>query len=230
LSQPPIVQIQDLRFAYGKSDFALSVEALSIPVGERVACVGASGSGKTTLLNLMAGILAPERGRVQVGPDELGSLTEAQRRAVRIEHIGMVFQEFELLESLTSEENIWLPYLVAPSLELNNQVKARARSLAESTGVTHVLKRRPARLSQGERQRIALCRALITDPNLVLADEPTGNLDPDSASAALDLVFEQCAARGATLVMVTHDHTLLGRFDRVIDMRQLVTRTTGGAV
>tara|TARA_R110002072_G_scaffold80149_20_gene184433 strand:- start:1752 stop:2444 length:693 start_codon:yes stop_codon:yes gene_type:complete len=228
LSAAPIIRIQDLRFAYGQSDFALTVDELSIPVGQRVACVGPSGSGKTTLLHLMAGILTPERGRVQVGPDDLSSLSEGQRRAVRIERIGLVFQEFELLESLTSEENIWLPYLVAPSLSMNADVQARARTLAASTGVSHVLGRRPARLSQGERQRIALCRALITDPNLVLADEPTGNLDPDSASAALDLVFEQCAARGATLVMVTHDHTLLERFDRVIDMRDLVTRSEGG--
>ena len=162
MSAAPIIRIQDLRFAYGQSDFALTVDELSIPVGQRVACVGPSGSGKTTLLHLMAGILTPERGRVQVGPDELSSLSEGQRRAVRIERIGLVFQEFELLESLTSEENIWLPYLVAPSLSMNADVQARARTLAASTGVSHVLGRRPARLSQGERQRIALCRALIT--------------------------------------------------------------------
>jgi putative ABC transport system ATP-binding protein len=195
-----------------------------VAAGERVACIGPSGSGKTTLVHLIAGILAPEAGDVRLAGTLLGELSNAQRRALRITRIGMVFQEFELLDYLSAEENVLLPYHVSPALRLDAGVRERARALAQACGVEHTLARRPNQLSQGERQRVALCRALVTEPRLILCDEPTGNLDPDTAAAVLELVFERAAALDAALLMVTHDHGLLPRFDRVIDVRELARR------
>jgi putative ABC transport system ATP-binding protein len=129
----------------------------------------------------------------------------------------MVFQQFELLGYLTALENILLPFHLAEQSPAASDF-GRAQNLAERMGVAHTLQRRPEKLSQGERQRVAICRALIAKPQLVICDEPTGNLDPSAKLAAMDLLFEQVAKDGATLLMVTHDHGLLERFAQVIDM------------
>ncbi|MDP7024658.1 MAG: ATP-binding cassette domain-containing protein, partial [Kiritimatiellia bacterium] len=132
--------------------------------------------------------------------------------------IGFIFQEFELLEYLRVEENIVLPYLVNASLELDKSVYERARSLAESVGLGDKLHRHPGELSQGEKQRLAICRALITDPRIIMADEPTGNLDAGNTDAIMELIRNQARRRDATFVMITHEHNLLDRFDHVIDL------------
>ena len=221
MTNGPMVSLESVRFAYpGPAGFSLSVPELSISRGERVACIGPSGSGKTTLVNLIAGILLPDDGRVEVDGREMSSLDESARRAMRIERIGMVFQEFELLEYLSAEDNVLLPFHVSGKLRLNGAVRERARSIGSATGISHVLARRPTRLSQGERQRVAICRALVTQPSLILCDEPTGNLDPVTADATLDLLFGQVAKHGATMLMVTHNHAILDRFDRVIDVSE----------
>ncbi|MCP3919064.1 MAG: ABC transporter ATP-binding protein [bacterium] len=216
-----MIEIADLEFAYGGAGFSLRVDDLAIEAGEEVACIGPSGTGKTTLIHLIAGIEVPARGRIVLDGVALNDISDADRRALRISEIGMVFQRFELLDYLDGLDNILLPYRVSRRLVLDGRVRERARELARATGIEHVLGRPPRRLSQGERQRVALCRALVTEPKLVICDEPTGNLDPDTAALALDLVFEQARARGATLLMVTHDHGILDRFSRVIDMREL---------
>jgi ABC-type lipoprotein export system ATPase subunit len=213
-----LLALRDVEFSFGGGDFRLAVRALDIAAGTTHACIGASGSGKSTLLQLMAGILLAPRGSIRLGAVDWADLSEAERRLRRITQVGLVFQELELLEHLDVRENILLPYFVQPGLRLDAVVAGRMAELAQAAGIRALLGRRPRALSQGERQRVALCRALVTDPPLLLADEPTGNLDPKTARAVLDLMLEQVRVRGATLVMVTHDHGLLDAFAHVIEL------------
>ena len=193
--------------------------------GERVACVGSSGAGKTTLLHLLTGVLRAQSGRIELNGEELTALGEEARRSLRIRTVGMVFQQFALLDYLCVLDNILLPYLVSEALELDAAARDRARSLAEATGIADLLDRKPDQVSQGERQRVALCRALVTEPPLVLADEPTGNLDATRTDAAMDLLFEVCARHDSTLLVVTHDTRLLKRFDRVLQLEECMEVT-----
>jgi putative ABC transport system ATP-binding protein len=133
--------------------------------------------------------------------------------------VGLVFQEFELLEYLTVLDNILLPYRINPAMKLDAAVRARAKELAREVDIADKLDRYSTKLSQGEKQRVAVCRALLSEPTLLLADEPTGNLDPNNKGRVLDILFEYAERTGATLVTVTHDHDLIGRFGRVIDFR-----------
>ncbi|KAA3605566.1 MAG: ATP-binding cassette domain-containing protein [Planctomycetota bacterium] len=189
--------------------------------GEKVALVGPSGCGKTTLLHLIAGILPLQSGKLEVLGKALEQQEDAARRAFRIRRLGLVFQEFELLDYLTVWENLILPYRLHPDLRWHQEASNRAKALAESLGLSTLLHRFPRRLSQGERQRVAVGRALVTQPGLVLGDEPTGNLDPDNARRSLELLFQQCEAIQASLLVVTHDHSLLPRFDRTLELPAL---------
>ena len=217
------VAISNLQFHYGEGDFALRVPELLIARGEALAFVGPSGSGKTTLLHLISGIVAPMQGRIVTEGVEVSALSGPARRDFRVSGIGLVFQEFELLEYLSVFDNVVLPYRINSTLRLDDRVRARACELAERLEIAKLLGRRPAQLSQGERQRAAVCRALVVDPPLLLADEPTGNLDPANKLRVLDLLFDVARERGATLVTVTHDHELLPRFDRVLDFKQFTS-------
>ncbi|MEE8450262.1 MAG: ATP-binding cassette domain-containing protein, partial [Thermoguttaceae bacterium] len=198
-----MIQFQDIVFGYPRSDFRLDVPHLEIRSGEKVVLIGPSGSGKTTLLQLAAGILLPERGSVRVDNSEISRKSDMARRNFRISNIGLIFQEFELLEYLTVRENILLPYRVNRSLRLDRDVRSEVRSLAATVGIEKVLDRYPERLSQGERQRVAICRALITRPRMLFADEPTGNLDPKNSRTIVEVILQQAEAGGATAVMVT---------------------------
>ncbi len=220
----PLIRIRNLRFAYPgppHERFELALDELDITPGEHTAIIGPSGSGKTTLLHLIAGILVPESGSIELAGEPISRLSDERRRALRARTVGMVFQEFELLDYLSALDNILVPLRVARSLRVDAEARARARDLATSLGVAHTLRRRPPRLSQGERQRIAICRALIAGPSLIMGDEPTGNLDPASATTALDLLFKQARDHDATLLIVTHNHAILDRFTRVIDLPAL---------
>lgn len=216
----PIVHIRNLSFAHGDS-FRLRIPELRLLPAQRLALIGPSGSGKTTLLDLIAGIRSPAPspieplGSIRTLGHDLASLTPHARRALRLASIGMAFQEFELLDYLSARDNILLSTFLSAS---DPSLRARAEELASAAGVRHVLDRPPAKLSQGERQRIALCRALLTHPKLILCDEPTGNLDPRSASAIIDLLLTQAAATGAAVIVATHDHALLPRFDHTINL------------
>ena len=216
-----MIEISDLLFKYSGSDFALQVDRLTIDSAETVAVVGPSGSGKTTLLNLLAGVLLPDQGQVRVGSQQVSSLHDAARRDFRIKQLGMVFQNFELLEYLTVLDNILLPLRIGAGLKVTNAARARAGELAAHVGIADKLHRYPAQLSQGERQRVAVSRALLLEPSLILADEPTGNLDPSNKTVVLDLLLDYARAHSATLVTVTHDRELLQRFDRVVDFSEL---------
>jgi len=214
-----MIDIRSLEFGYRDSDFHLTIPAFAVAPSERLAVIGPSGSGKTTLLNLIAGILTPMSGRVSVGDVAVSGMSDAQRRDFRITNIGFVFQDFELLDYLNVIDNILHPYRITRALGLDSTVRARAVSLADDMGIGDKLKRRANELSQGEKQRAAICRALLPQPRLILADEATGNLDPANKIHILDLLFDSIEAHGATLLAVTHDHELLPHFDRVIDFQ-----------
>jgi putative ABC transport system ATP-binding protein len=190
---------------------------LSVAQGEKLAVIGPSGSGKTTLLNLIAGIIVPESGDVQAGEVAVSKLGDAARRDFRIANIGFVFQNFQLLDYLSVLDNILHPFRISRALELNRDVRNRALELAGQMGIADKLTQHARELSQGEQQRAAICRALLPQPKLILADEATGNLDPDNKQLILDMLFERVDEHGATLLAVTHDHELLSRFDRVVD-------------
>ena len=216
-----MIGIQELEFRYREGEFTLRVPELSIDPGSAVAVIGPSGSGKTTLLHLIAGIVPPRSGRITVDGVEVPALSPTARRDFRIRTIGLVFQEFELLEYLSVLDNVLLPYRISPALVLGPSVRGRARELVEQVGMGDKLGRLANRLSHGEKQRVAICRAVLPGPQLVLADEPTGNLDQCNAHRVLDIIFEYAREAGATLVTVTHDRDLLDRFDRVIDLKEL---------
>ena len=211
-----MIELRDIQFAYRGGSFRLAIPSFAVRSGERLAVIGPSGSGKTTLLNLIAGILTPSKGQVEVAGTEVSALGDARRRDFRIRNIGFVFQDFELLDYLDVLDNILHPYRIS-ALRLDRRVRKRAAGLAERLGVGDKLKRRADDLSQGEKQRVAICRALLPGPRLILADEATGNLDPFNKRRILDLLFDNVADHGATLLAVTHDHELLPRFDRVVD-------------
>ena len=217
-----MIKIQDLEFRYKDGGFSLSVQELDIPDRQTVAMIGPSGTGKTTLLDLIAGYKVPDGGMVRVGDVVVSKLGDGDRRNFRVRNAGLVFQEFELLEYLDILDNILLPYRISPALTLDDRVRQRARGLAQEIGLGNKLNRNVKHLSQGERQRTAICRALLTEPPLLLCDEPTGNLDPANKGHVLDILFEMVERSGTTLVVVTHDHDILPRFERVIDFRDFL--------
>ena len=212
-----MIHIDTLEFHYPEGDFRLTIPEFNVSQSEKVAVIGPSGSGKTTLLNLVAGILKPLKGTVSVDSGEVSGLSDGERRDFRIRNIGFVFQDFELLDYLSILDNILHPYRITDALSLNKEVRDRAVSLAHDMGLGKMLKRHPNDLSQGEKQRAAICRALLPRPRLILADEATGNLDPVNKKLILDLLFKSVKDHDATLLAVTHDHELLKRFDRVVD-------------
>jgi len=189
--------------------------ALTIGKGEAVGVVGASGSGKSTLLMIMAGLERPDKGEVEIDGVKIGGLNEDALARFRGQRIGIVFQSFHLIPTMTALENVAAP------LELGGVSDAtkRARAELEEVGLGDRLGHYPAQLSGGEQQRVALARALAPRPSLMIADEPTGNLDETTGRAIIELIFELPARRGATLALVTHDSALASRCDRVIRMR-----------
>ncbi len=214
-----MIRIEGLRFHYGDGGFRLDIPDLHVGRGRKTALIGPSGAGKTTLINLIAGILKPDHGLVRVDDVDLGSRSDAERRAFRLSRVGFVFQEFALLEYLNVRDNVLLPYRIGGALTLSPEAVETASALAASMHLDDKLKRYPKTLSQGERQRVAICRALVASPSLLIADEPTGSLDPETAQTILDLLLRQADEHDSTLLMVTHNHDLLCAFDDVIDVR-----------
>lgn len=218
-----MIKIDGLRFRYPGSSFSLDIPKFRVEQGEKLAIIGPSGAGKTTLLKLIAGIAQPEAGAIQVDGAALHGMKDAARRDFRITRIGFVFQELELLDYLNVFDNIVHTYRINPVLKLDAAVRERAHALAQEVGLGAKLRRMPNELSQGERQRAAVCRALLPEPSLILADEATGNLDPANKVRILDLLFQAAQRRQASLLAVTHDHELLPRFDRVVDFNAFKT-------
>ncbi len=188
--------------------------SLSIQPGEFVAVVGSSGSGKSTLLSLLSGLDNPSRGRVLVESDDITDLSEDELAPLRNQTIGFVFQSFHLVPSLTAIENIMFP----AELHGDPQARQKAESLLARVGMLNRANNFPHQLSGGEKQRVALCRALINEPKILFADEPTGNLDAANSQAILDLLLDLHHERGTTLVLVTHNLTIAQRADRIIHL------------
>jgi putative ABC transport system ATP-binding protein len=213
----PRLELSGLRKGYeegGRAHVVLDGASARVAAGERVAILGPSGSGKSTLLNLICGIDLPDAGSVKIGDVDLTGLSEVERTRFRRKHIGFVFQFFNLLPTLTVLENLLLP------LELKGPVRSQdeehARRLLERVGLADRADAFPDRLSGGEQQRVALARAIVHDPELVLADEPTGNLDENMAAQVADLLVDLVRGERGTLVVVTHSRVLAARMDRVL--------------
>ena len=211
----PSIELIDVYKSYregGRTHEVLNGASISIAAGERVAILGPSGSGKSTLLNLVSGIDLPDAGAVRVGGSDIGALSERDRTLFRRERVGFVFQFFNLMPTLTVMENLLLP------MELTGSTggAARANELLDAVGLADRTGAFPDRLSGGEQQRVAIARALIHAPELLLADEPTGNLDQDTGEIVVRLLDELVRAAGTTLVVVTHSQRLAARMDRVL--------------
>jgi putative ABC transport system ATP-binding protein len=212
-----MLTLTDLRKRYREGEqlhTVLDGASARIAAGERVAVLGPSGSGKSTLLNLISGIDLPDSGTVRVGDLDLTALGERERTLFRRERVGFVFQFFNLLPTLTVLENLLLPMELAG--RANAAGEARARELLERVGLAARADAFPDRLSGGEQQRVAIARAIAHEPDLLLADEPTGNLDEDMGAAVAELLDELVSAQGGTLVVVTHSLDLARRMDRVL--------------
>jgi len=213
----PQLELVDLRKGYeegGRTHVVLDGASARVSAGERVAILGPSGSGKSTLLNLISGIDRPDSGSVKIAGVDLTALTEVERTRFRRRHVGFVFQFFNLLPTLTVLENLLLPIELKGTVD--DGARARARSLLERVGLVDRADTFPDRLSGGEQQRIALARALVHDPDLVLADEPTGNLDEEMAAEVSDLLADLVGGERRTLLVVTHSRPLAARMDRVL--------------
>ncbi len=227
-----MLRLDQIRFDYpapreGDVAFRLELGALSVERGESVAIIGPSGCGKTTLLRLASGILVPAAGTVELDGRDVGRLSEVERRGIRSRTIGTVFQDFRLLDHLDVWENVLLPFRLGAG-RLDRTVRTRAERLLERMGIDRLGRRSVPRLSQGERQRVAICRALVTEPGLVLADEPTGNLDPANKRIILDALLDAARDRNAAVLTVTHDHDLLDAFDRVVDLGRGIAPVAAG--
>lgn len=222
-----MISIDQLQFAYPDGQFLLQIPALQIEPQRSAVIHGPSGSGKTTLLHLMAGILRVSHGAIVVGDTAVHLLNDADRRLFRLRNVGLVFQDFQLIDYLTVQENVLLPCRLHPSVSLTPALRERTRFLLAAVGLSHLKDRSVTRLSQGERQRVAICRALLLSPLIVLADEPTGNLDPENAQRIVKLLLTETARANATLVMVTHDHSMIPHFEQAIPFAQFLKRTSG---
>lgn len=210
----PILEISNLTRAFRSPDGGwttiIAIPELRIAAGEQVALEGGSGSGKTTLLHLIAGILRPDDGTIRIAGEPITGISEAACDRLRARRIGYVFQTFNLLQGYTALENVALGMRFGRGVDV-----AFARRLLERVGLAERMNYRPRQLSVGQQQRVAVARALANRPALVLADEPTGNLDRRHAGAALDLIREICRENQAALLLVSHDPEILARFERV---------------
>lgn len=230
-----IVQLTDVRFAWpGDTTPVLSIPEFSIERGERVFLRGPSGSGKTTLLSLVAAVLSAQAGSIVVDGTDLDTLRGGQRDQFRVDHIGLVFQQFNLLPFLSVGDNVQLPCRFSKTrrsqatregLTLNEEVNRLL--LAMQLSPSDVNDKQVNSLSVGQQQRVAVARALIGRPQLIIADEPTSALDSDTRQAFLDLLFAEVKAAGCTLLFVSHDTSLATVFDRCVDLREINIAVSG---
>jgi len=218
MTKSPAITLKDVHLTLGEGAGRVHILKgidLEIEQGTSVGLVGPSGSGKSTLLMVMAGLERADEGSVNVAGSELGPLTEDQLAQFRGRNVGIIFQSFHLVPNMTALENVAVP------LELAGDPSAfdKARSELEAVGLGHRLSHYPAQLSGGEQQRVAVARALVVEPEILIADEPTGNLDDTTGNQIVELMFEARKSRGTTLVLVTHDPNLAAKCDRMIRVR-----------
>ena len=212
MNSPLTLQVNNLSKRYGDTA-VFSRVSLDVAPGEFVAIVGESGVGKSTLLNCMAGLDSWDEGTVQLNGADLQTMTDDQRALQRRQHVGFVFQAFHVLPHLDVAQNVALPLLL-----LGQADDARVQAMLDSVGLAGMGARLPQQLSGGQLQRVAIARALVHRPGLLLADEPTGNLDPTTAAKVMDALIAQTREHGASLVLVTHSEAAAGRADRVLHL------------
>lgn len=225
-----MIHLRDVEKSYtrgAETVLACSVSALDVDAGEQVALVGRSGSGKTTLLHMLAGILRPDRGTIEIVGKRLETLGEAARDRHRGAHIGMVYQTFNLLQPFTALENVLLGALFGRGA--GGEARLRAEALLQQVGLADRMHHRPRELSVGQVQRVAICRALVNDPELILMDEPLGNQDRATGGQVLDLLLQIATHGKKTVVMVTHDPQSAARMQRTVDLAELRTAAGGAA-
>lgn len=216
---PTTLEVTALRKSFRQGETEITVIhdlALSVGRGETLAILGKSGSGKSTLLSLLSGLDSPDAGEVRLEGVDIAHLPEEALLKIRNEKIGIVFQQFHLFPELTALENAAIP------LELRGDPEAekKARAALESVGLAHRLDHTPDRLSGGEKQRVAIARAFVSEPALLLADEPSGNLDAKTGEEVMDLLFQRVRERGMTLILVTHDEALAARCERRVNLER----------
>jgi putative ABC transport system ATP-binding protein len=225
MSSRPIVEVANLHKFFRRGSEQIDVLndlSLEVPEGEFLALMGPSGSGKTTLLNLVAGLDQPSQGTIRVGDEWISSMSEARLARWRTRHVGFVFQFYHLLPVLTAYENVELPLLLLPLSAA--QRREQVLTALDLVGLSDRLRHRPGQLSGGQQQRVGIARAIVTDPTLIVADEPTGDLDAHSAEEILNLLQELQRGLQKTIIMVTHDPRAAARAERVLhlDKGQLV--------
>jgi len=232
---PNVIRMSGVRFVWpGRDAFSLTVDAFSLPAAKRILLIGPSGSGKSTFLSLICGIVAPQTGEIDILGTDITKLAASGRDGFRAEHFGIIFQIFNLLPYGTVIDNVLIPLSFAPMRRKRATTKGRAEDeavrLLTCLGLEPHLTRGPsaANLSVGQQQRVAAARALIGSPEIVVADEPTSALDRNRQAAFLDLLFTQVSDAGATLIMVSHDETLAGRFDEVMRLETIAISGRGG--
>ncbi|MCA9311996.1 MAG: ABC transporter ATP-binding protein [Phycisphaerales bacterium] len=205
------LSIRSLSFAYPGSSWCLSVDALDVAAGEQVLLTGGSGRGKSTLLHLVAGLENPDAGTVRVAGTDIHGLRGAKRDLFRGRHVGMIFQTFNLLHGFSALENVMAALMF--SAVPRREHRQRARGLLEQLGIERI-GASPTELSIGQQQRVAVARALVVEPALVLADEPTASLDPENTVAAMTMIQDACRERNAALLCVSHEPVMRDRFPR----------------
>lgn len=214
------ITIKNLRVAYrnGKEEFiALDIPFWHVQRGEQVAISGPSGSGKSTLLHVIAGLLQPNQGAVRVCDQEITNLSEAQRDRFRAQSIGYIFQSFNLLQGYTAIENV----LLGMTFSTKKPDRQKAVDLLKEMGLSHSLNHYPAQMSIGEQQRVAIARALAKSPDIILADEPTGSLDPLHTEEVVDKLQQACKEYGCTLIIVSHEQKVIAGFERQVQFLEL---------
>ncbi|MCX2725011.1 ABC transporter ATP-binding protein [Roseibium salinum] len=226
MTKPPAIALKNVHLTLGEGAGRVHILKgidLEIEKGSSTGLVGPSGSGKSTLLMVMAGLERADEGSVQVAGSDLGPLSEDQLARFRGRNVGIIFQSFHLVPNMTALENVAVPLELAGDPEAFDKAKAEL----EAVGLGGRLQHYPAQMSGGEQQRVAVARALVVEPEILIADEPTGNLDDDTGTQIVDLMFAVQQERGTTLVLVTHDPNLAARCDRMIRVRSGEIEETG---
>lgn len=216
----PLLKITGLKKSYkspdGQTNQVINIDSFELDNETEVALIGRSGTGKSTFLNIICGILKPDAGEVVIKETTITSLNEAKKDRFRAQHIGYIFQTFNLLQNFTALENVLIGMRFAGKVD-----KSKAIDILKKVGLSDRINYKPTQLSTGQQQRVAVARALVNEPELVIADEPTGNLDPEHAASAMTLIRDLCKENKAGLLVVSHDKELTSSFDRIEDLAKI---------
>lgn len=218
-----MIKIKNLVMNYfdnGVKIEALKIKKLEIADGKKVAFIGSSGCGKTTLFNLISGMIVPTEGKVEVGDMNITDLTEPERDLFRANHIGYIFQDFNLFPEFTVMQNVTLPMTFSKRYS-KKEINELAIDILKKVGMDEKANQKVKTLSGGERQRVAIARSIVNKPNIILADEPTGNLDYKNGVKIMDLIMKMAEEENATLIVITHNNSQLDMFDEVINIEEL---------